>query len=270
MDAANTPSLGGAPPASDQGLADLPRRTVDEDLRNVEGNTDCTICIDGMKVGEVVVTLPCSHLFHEECVVLWLKQHNTCPVCRAPIEQSARRSTAEYRPGPQLQLRQLLQHQQNDIEHQQLRQRGQLSAPTPSDALGDGPAQASSSSTNPSWDSQLAHTPPPFGSSRPPNQSQTRLNEAMRYLSSQQGERDGSQGPSAGFSYDTSQLQRRSSMSPTSPRVAVGEGGRSMRERSPSQSSRRTGSGEGDQSSNTGSGPMRWLRGRFVGGGSQS
>ncbi|KAH8754799.1 hypothetical protein F5883DRAFT_572427 [Diaporthe sp. PMI_573] len=36
--------------------------------------------------GEEVTVLPCKHWFHGECVVSWLKMHNTCPICRASIE----------------------------------------------------------------------------------------------------------------------------------------------------------------------------------------
>lgn len=28
----------------------------------------------------------CAHLFHEECLFPWLRQHGTCPVCRYDIE----------------------------------------------------------------------------------------------------------------------------------------------------------------------------------------
>ncbi|KAK0481770.1 hypothetical protein IW261DRAFT_1418771 [Armillaria novae-zelandiae] len=31
---------------------------------------------------QVVVTLPCSHPFHEPCILPWLKSSGTCPVCR--------------------------------------------------------------------------------------------------------------------------------------------------------------------------------------------
>ena len=27
----------------------------------------------------------CNHLFHEECALLWLKVHNTCPFCHREL-----------------------------------------------------------------------------------------------------------------------------------------------------------------------------------------
>jgi hypothetical protein len=52
-----------------------------------EAKVDCTIGIDDTHLGDELTILPCKHWFHDECVVLWLKEHNTCPNCRAPIEK---------------------------------------------------------------------------------------------------------------------------------------------------------------------------------------
>ncbi|KAI4866273.1 hypothetical protein F4820DRAFT_447256 [Hypoxylon rubiginosum] len=76
-------------PASDEAIAKLPKKKLDEEMLGPELKGECTICIDDMKVGDEAVVLPCKHWFHEQCVVLWLKQHNTCPICRAAIDGDA-------------------------------------------------------------------------------------------------------------------------------------------------------------------------------------
>jgi hypothetical protein len=80
------PQSNAAPPASEDALSRLERKKVDDKMLEPEGRVECTICIDEMKKGEDVVILPCKHWFHEQCVVMWLKEHNTCPICRTPME----------------------------------------------------------------------------------------------------------------------------------------------------------------------------------------
>ncbi|WZH47367.1 RING finger [Fusarium acuminatum] len=124
---------------------------------------------------------------------------------------------------------------------------------------------------NPGWESHepASHTHSrPVRYSRPPSQSQSRLNEALRNISTQQQERererDRDRGTTSGFSYDTSRLQRRSSHSPTSPRAtAPSEHGARMRQRSPSQSSRRSTADSDQQRRPSGQGPISWLRDQF-------
>jgi E3 ubiquitin-protein ligase RNF115/126 len=82
------PQSNAPPPASTEAIANLPRRNLDEEMLGPEQRGECTICIDEMHMGDEVLVLPCNHWFHEECAVLWLREHNTCPICRAPIEGS--------------------------------------------------------------------------------------------------------------------------------------------------------------------------------------
>ncbi|KAH8681328.1 hypothetical protein BX600DRAFT_18417 [Xylariales sp. PMI_506] len=83
------PQSNAPPPASAETIAKLPRKKLDEQILGPELKGECTICIDEMNLGDEAVVLPCKHWFHEECVVLWLKEHNTCPICRAAIEESS-------------------------------------------------------------------------------------------------------------------------------------------------------------------------------------
>lgn len=83
------PQSNAAAPASAEAIARLARKPLDEEMLGPELKGECTICIDDMGVGDMATVLPCRHWFHDECVVLWLKEHNTCPICRAAIDGDA-------------------------------------------------------------------------------------------------------------------------------------------------------------------------------------
>ncbi|KZV31836.1 hypothetical protein F511_25949 [Dorcoceras hygrometricum] len=42
----------------------------------------CLICLEDFDLGCQVVSMPCSHVFHEECIKTWLKSSHYCPLCR--------------------------------------------------------------------------------------------------------------------------------------------------------------------------------------------
>ena len=61
----------------------------------------CIICRDQMDEGK---KLPCSHIFHLDCLRLWLQQQQSCPTCRADIptaDQAASAAAATSPPQPQ-------------------------------------------------------------------------------------------------------------------------------------------------------------------------
>ncbi|KAK1790907.1 hypothetical protein P4O66_014745, partial [Electrophorus voltai] len=57
---------------------------------------ECPVCKEDYSEGESVRQLPCNHLFHHDCIVPWLEQHDTCPVCRKSLSGQ---NTATDPPG---------------------------------------------------------------------------------------------------------------------------------------------------------------------------
>ena len=78
----------GAPPASQAAIDALEIKEVDDKMLGAEGGARCVVCVEDLIKGEKVTALPCRHFFHGECVVPWLKMHNTCPSCRGLVESS--------------------------------------------------------------------------------------------------------------------------------------------------------------------------------------
>ncbi|WCJ28287.1 RING/U-box superfamily protein [Euphorbia peplus] len=52
--------------------------------------SECPVCLSGFSEGEDVKQLGiCKHSFHGECINMWLKSNNNCPVCRATVPGAA-------------------------------------------------------------------------------------------------------------------------------------------------------------------------------------
>nr|XP_024093804.2 E3 ubiquitin-protein ligase RNF126 isoform X2 [Pongo abelii] len=84
----------GPPPADKEKIQALPTVPVTEE--HVGSGLECPVCKDDYALGERVRQLPCNHLFHDGCIVPWLEQHDSCPVCRKSLTGQ---NTATNPPG---------------------------------------------------------------------------------------------------------------------------------------------------------------------------
>jgi len=69
-----------APPAAVKVVENLPRRKWNKS--DEEASDECAICLSKYDDGDELSVLPCTHQLHTECLAPWLKQTNSCPLCR--------------------------------------------------------------------------------------------------------------------------------------------------------------------------------------------
>ncbi|KAK9119367.1 hypothetical protein Scep_017460 [Stephania cephalantha] len=71
-------------PLSEEAIEKLER--IEFRLDNDYGCSDCMICFEEMEIGFEVIQMPCKHVFHGDCINLWLQRNHVCPLCRFKIE----------------------------------------------------------------------------------------------------------------------------------------------------------------------------------------
>ncbi|CAG9537560.1 unnamed protein product [Cercopithifilaria johnstoni] len=69
--------------AAKKALTRIPTRLIR--VGDKELDTDCPVCIDPYRAGDIIRSLPCRHIFHKTCVDPWLLEHRTCPMCKNDI-----------------------------------------------------------------------------------------------------------------------------------------------------------------------------------------
>jgi len=77
----------GPPPASEKAIQSL------DSCVACDESTRCPICLSDL---EEATKMPCGHLFHNGCLLKWLRAHNTCPVCRTTVEASESPNRATF------------------------------------------------------------------------------------------------------------------------------------------------------------------------------
>ncbi|CAD5187237.1 unnamed protein product [Musa acuminata subsp. malaccensis] len=76
----------GPSPAPAASIYALPTVRISEPASSLPA---CAICKDEFPLDSTARRLPCSHLYHSDCIVPWLSLHNSCPVCRSRLPSSS-------------------------------------------------------------------------------------------------------------------------------------------------------------------------------------
>lgn len=48
----------------------------------------CFVCKKDYEIDDIVVSTPCCHVFHKECIVSVLKETQACPICGKSCRQT--------------------------------------------------------------------------------------------------------------------------------------------------------------------------------------
>lgn len=47
---------------------------------------NCTICLENIIPVELIAVTECQHTYHRTCLITWLVENNTCPLCRSIMD----------------------------------------------------------------------------------------------------------------------------------------------------------------------------------------
>lgn len=79
----NDPNTYGNPPASEKAVNELNKFEVSQQILDAFGiENTCAVCKEEFVIGNKCMSMPCNHSFHDECLMPWLKERNSCPICR--------------------------------------------------------------------------------------------------------------------------------------------------------------------------------------------
>ncbi|XP_028794337.1 uncharacterized protein LOC114749947 isoform X2 [Neltuma alba] len=64
-----------------------------KEIENTEKNEkgkSCAVCLEDFVPKQEVMVTPCKHMFHEDCIMPWLRSQGQCPICRFVICEKER------------------------------------------------------------------------------------------------------------------------------------------------------------------------------------
>jgi hypothetical protein len=74
----------------------------DQDVFDDDGGTvSCTICFVPLVKGDRVGDIPCKHVFHVDCLKVWLRRRVVCPLCQRSDVADPKYDRGETEEDPQ-------------------------------------------------------------------------------------------------------------------------------------------------------------------------
>ncbi|XP_011098046.1 uncharacterized protein LOC105176825 [Sesamum indicum] len=58
-----------------------------ESFQQDDDGKRCAVCLEDFETRQFVTLTPCNHMFHEDCIVPWVKRQGKCPICRFVIAE---------------------------------------------------------------------------------------------------------------------------------------------------------------------------------------
>ena len=73
----------GNPPAAKSAVIKLEKcKITEKKLKEFGFENSCAVCKEEFKINEECLLMPCNHHFHNDCLIPWLNERNSCPICR--------------------------------------------------------------------------------------------------------------------------------------------------------------------------------------------
>lgn len=73
----------GPPPAPTSSIDAMP--TIRITQAHLRTDSHCPVCKEKFELDSEARQMPCNHIYHSDCIIPWLVQHNSCPVCRLEL-----------------------------------------------------------------------------------------------------------------------------------------------------------------------------------------